>query len=72
MSTPCQRRQSPREAIEAAAAVLHLEGLRLVQVAVGPHQWRELEQDRKVQQVPSADSEPELFVMTCSGRVRVT
>lgn len=72
MSTQCERRLSPREAVEKAAAILHLEGLRLYQVVATPHQRRELEQDRKVHQVPSADSEPELFVMTCSGRVRVT
>lgn len=61
-----------RIAIEKDAAILHVAGMRLVQVDAPASKWRQLERDPKVEKTPIADSEPELQVLTCSGRVKVT
>ena len=64
-------RVTPRQAIEKAAAILHVHGLYIVQVGSSPRLRRELYEDSKVRKTPSADSEPELHVSTCHGWVKV-
>lgn len=61
-----------RVAIEKAAAILHVAGLRLVQVDANASEWRELDRDPKVEKTLGRVDDPELLVPTCSGRVRIT